>query len=312
MFHVQCSGFDVLSLFPFASPGERGYIRPVVDQAPQQSRPEGERAPRSPAFTLIELLVVIAIIAILAALLLPALSGAKRKAIDLSCLNNLKQLQTCWHLYTADYQDRVPPNHSVANVSSGEFFSELDLSLSWCPGNAQTDTNTLNIERGHLFPYNSSTAIYRCPADKSKVVTPNGDPLPYPRTRSYNMSQSLNGVPHPPESGFAWIPSFQKLSEINDPGPSELFVFIGVHEQGILDSLFGIPLPFMFGWDGYWWDLPANRHGNGGNLSFADGHVERWGWKVPKVFQFVGQPVADNGEIKDYRKVQAHVRQSMN
>ena len=70
------------------------------------------------AFTLIELLVVIAIIAILAAMLLPALSKAKQKAKQTSCINNVKQIGVAGVMYTSDY-NQYPGNLSTPGPLGG-------------------------------------------------------------------------------------------------------------------------------------------------------------------------------------------------
>ncbi len=60
-------------------------------------------------FTLIELLVVVAIIAILVALLLPALNQARSMAKRVSCLSNLRQLDTAITFYLNDNNGILMP-----------------------------------------------------------------------------------------------------------------------------------------------------------------------------------------------------------
>ena len=115
------------------------------------------------AFTLIELLVVIAIIALLVALLQPVLSQAKAKAKEVSCLNNLKQLQICAKLYSLDYDGFLPPNRNVYDLGTQTPFAGFSNDMTWCAGLAPFDTTTENIEHGVLFSYNKSSDIYRSP-----------------------------------------------------------------------------------------------------------------------------------------------------
>ena len=105
------------------------------------------------------------------------------------------------------------------------------------------------------------------------------------RNRSYNMSQSVNGYPLliDPQTGYAVDavqPCFARFAAITNPSPTQLFVFIDENEITLEDPQFGYPSP---GWGPEWWDMPANRHNQGANLSFADGHVEHWHWRAPMI-----------------------------
>lgn len=263
------------------------------------------------AFTLIELLVVIAIMAILAALLLPALTRAKSRALSIVCLNNLQQLQICWHLYALDNDDVLPPNNFIYDIIGS---TPIDQGASWCTNLAPFNANPAGIENGLLFRYNTSDAIYHCPADYSSIQTQAGALLPQIRLRSYNMSLSINGYPGYDPTTAAETPSFMKLTKIINPSPSQLIVFLDVHEDEITDTTFGIPTQFEWPNDNVWWDIPANRHNQGCNLSFADGHAEHWKWRVPKVVRVPRgsvQPVAP-GEQPDYQRVESGIRQNFN
>ena len=251
------------------------------------------------AFTLIELLVVIAIIAILAAMLLPALSKAKDRTRTIVCLNNLKQLELCCHLYATDNGDFLPPNRVggfVSEPSSTNGLIQIANANSWCPGIAPQDVSLdSTVRAGNLYSYNHSPPIYHCPSDQSTV---NGYPNQL-RTRSFCMDISLNCD----DAGS----TYHKFTEILTPSPAGLFVFIDTQEFDIWDATFGIFSPDSE-WAGYWLDLAADRHNRGANLSFADGHVEHWRWLAPKIFQGVWWPAASDADLADLHRLEQCVK----
>jgi prepilin-type N-terminal cleavage/methylation domain-containing protein/prepilin-type processing-associated H-X9-DG protein len=236
-------------------------------------------------FTLIELLVVIAIIAILLAILMPALSRVKEQGKRAACLSNLKQLQLTWSMYADENDDKIVNGEAygggdgtapvpTSGIHQGEqWWTGDDVGDFWAGINPPQLVQERAIRAGALFPYCKNVKLYRCPTGVRGEM------------RTYTITDAINGLRRDGTySGnvgarvgrtVLWI---KRRSEISVPGPANRIVFL---DEGRITP------------DSYathylnerWWDPPFVRHGDGTNVSFADGHADYWKYMGTKTLE---------------------------
>lgn len=248
------------------------------------------RACRLRAFTLIEILVVVAIIALLLAILLPSLKAARDRTRRLICASNMRQQAIALNLYVTEFGYTVA--HHL-NLDAGDYPDLPEPLLTevvwpvrllryltdqhkvfWCP-DAPEETlwngkdHLVHLFKGEWLPEGMHRSFSYGLNDWGGTIAEPDTSLPY--------GLGIGGYAGDPKYGEQPIDRVKQPSEMIAIGDND------VDLQSIADDWFT-----KYGsWDtaidpdGDWnakyefyGEYPGDRHKNGANIAFVDGHFE--------------------------------------
>lgn len=233
------------------------------------------------AFTLVELLVVVAIISVLLAILLPALSKARKVAEQMVCVSNLRQVGIAVRFYLADHRMRYP-DPRIDN--EGRWVGHHLVSWFGKRGEEGGSLHQVTPDRRHINPY---LAVSRDPDAQVSIVACPSNPQSYEAWGSSYVTNDHKFMYSTKDAGISWHWADHGKTNSTDPDYA-----VNFKDRRILD-----PRRFVIVQEGGYnpdrlstWHLREHHW----TVLFADAHVDHLrihkDWSHPQAIHRAAAP----------------------
>ncbi len=220
------------------------------------------------AFTLVELLLTISVIACLAAILLPAISMVRQRALELSCLSNLRQIGLASLAYAGDHRGVMVPGRMTTDRTARPDFAQVyweDLLVPYLGDDPQAAGR---IVRNGCFHFRDFGNTY----------------LPFPGGERFGTGYGFNNYLHAGETdGWRYLQSDPK-SPVEEAGLQSVGKIVRFSRLSSLSHASERILlgdandPFIeahldLNAVGQFWKYDGQRHRGRANYVFTDGRA---------------------------------------
>lgn len=230
---------------------------------------------RTRGFSLLELLVSVAIVSLVAAILLPAMSAARRRGLSAACSARLRELGRAFQMYGDDFNGSAMPlaYFSTETIGTGP-------PVYWW--GASTSAG-VEHRRGFLWAFLQTgldgASVFACPSQ------PWGSYKPQGAAKRITSTYGYNGYYLAPASTPGWADSicrqsWKLISNVKDPARVFAFADTLIDLGGRLPSNNALLDPPMVYRGGDWSEnaspTTAFRHDGRAVAVHVDGHVAEY------------------------------------